>query len=195
MTSRKLAAFAFAVVLVQGCTAWNYEERDQQVVFKITSWNHDPIEKTVNNADASSFKELAHGYAVDKKRAYYKGEFIFNSDPSSFQVIDKAYAKDKNSVYMGEHKIPEANPGSFVILGDGWAKDEKRIFNYHEVVSAADVSSFGLLKYPWAIDANNAYYGSSYRDVIVFKGIDPKTFKIITPFEATDKNGRYSPYK
>ena len=161
MASRKLSALALVIVFLQGCTAWNYEQRDQRVIFRITSWNHDPIEKTVNDAYLPSFKELAHGYAIDKKRAHYKEEFIFYSDPNTFSVIDKAYAKDKNNVYLGEYKIPEADPDSFIILDDGWAKDEKRIFNYREVVTAADVSSFRILQYPWAIDANNAYYGSS----------------------------------
>lgn len=78
--------------------------------------------KKVAGANASTFVQLADGYARDSFSAYFHGQRI-GSTSGNFRVLGDGYARDSFSAwYMGK-KIEGGFTGDFKVVGDGYARD------------------------------------------------------------------------
>jgi len=196
----KVLAILVLSFILHGCGGWNYKVINESVKFEISSWNHDPIIKNVENADFSTFISLGNGYGSDKKSVFYKGDEVYKANPKSFHILGNGYSKDSRHVFLWDHPIKSADPNTFVILEGLWSKDNNHVFNAYEKVNA-DSASFKYLKNSWAVDKDNAYHALSWYPsltepaVIVFKNIDTETFRVIDGFNAKDRNRKYDALK
>ncbi|WP_186300535.1 DKNYY domain-containing protein [Shewanella sp. KCT] len=189
-----------AVLLIPGCTSWKYKV-DDKVTFEIGSWNHDPIIKTVENADPETFSQLGEGFGKDRYRVFYKGNEIPGADPSTFEQMKWAFSKDTKGVYLFTCQLEGANPATLQLLDGSWSKDEQYIYHGYQRVKA-DAATFRFIGDNWALDNSNAYHAltwvslgcanNGHLQVKVFEDIDQETFRVIDAFKAKDKNGIYN---
>jgi DKNYY family len=103
----------------------------------------------VNNLHASSntFQVLAHDFAKDADRVFYKRFVVEGADPSTFEVLDrKGYAKDEKQVYLMQYNVREADPSSFQVLKWPYARDDKNVFCGNVKMFVADVKNFEPVK-------------------------------------------------
>lgn len=188
--------------MLQGCTTWNYDVKSDHVVFEVRSWNHNPLDYVVENADIPSFESIETGYAKDANSVYYKGFKIENADPHTFEILELGYAKDAKRVYLLRCALPSADPGSFTIVAGNWVKDQNQVFYGRTPIPEADPVTFRTIGDCWAIDNQNAYQhirgfsascGSedSLIPVIVFMDVETKTFEEIDCFHARDSTRTY----
>ena len=187
------------LLFLSGCGGWQYKVSDE-VTFEIRSWNHDPIIRTVENADPETFQNMDEDFGKDNERVFYKGDEIIGADPATFEQIYWAYSKDSNSVYLFTCKLENASPSTFQVLKGSWSKDSQNVYHGHQQVEA-DVTSFYFVDNGWALDKSRAYHAltwvslgcndSGHLKVKVFENIDPETFEVIDAFTAKDKNGTY----
>jgi hypothetical protein len=141
-------------MLLSGCGGWNYKV-DEEVIFVIRSWNHDPIIRKVEKADPNTFEQLEEGFGKDGKSVFYKGVEINGADPKTFKHMRWAYSKDKNGVYLFTCKLQSANPETFLLLDGSWGKDNQRVYHGHQPVEA-DPVTFRFVGKNWAIDKSSA---------------------------------------
>ncbi|MCW8193716.1 hypothetical protein F6455_02820 [Proteobacteria bacterium 005FR1] len=184
-----------AIFVLSGCTSWKYKI-DDSVTFEIRSWNHDPIIKEVEGADAETFTKLGEGFGKDKYKVFYKGNEIPGADPATFKQLRWAYSKDISRVYLFTCILDDANPDEFELLGGSWSKDGKHVYHGHQKVDA-DAASFRFVGNSWAIDKSSAYHALSlvslgckangHLEVKVFQDIDQETFEVIDAFQAKDR--------
>jgi DKNYY family len=132
----------------------------------------------IQEADSATFASLGYGYAKDEKGVYLFGNIILGADPNTFLVLGPSdapegslsgdtYAKDKNQIYLDGRPLPSyVDVDSFVLVYD----------------AVGDPTSY-------AKDKNNVY--NAYDGSIV-SGADPRTFKVLSPYYAEDKQNVYS---
>ena len=104
--------------------------------------------------DATSFKVLEHGYALDKHRVlydHYSGDSIPGADPATFEVLDLSFTKDKRSVYYwsvaeAPVRLSHAGPASFRSFGSCY-RDTAHLFGVSgQVIARIDTCADDLLQ-------------------------------------------------
>lgn len=74
-------------------------------------------EVIIKDANPKTFKYLGNEYAVDRRKAYFRGEQIPNADGLTFKVIKGPeffyFAVDSNNVYRHNQVFIEADPLTF----------------------------------------------------------------------------------
>ena len=198
MKNSALIAISF---FLAGCTSWKYNVSEDGVIFRITSWNHDPIEVKVEGADPETFRVKKRGYAIDENSVFYKGVRIDDAEPRSFRMLSDGYAADDVSVYLYRCRLDSADPERFEVLEERWGRDSYRVYHGYRLVAEADASTFQLVGRNWAIDHQRAFHALPWAtiecsdndilEVKVFEGIDPSTFSVLSGFTARDKNRTY----
>ncbi len=79
--------------------------------------------RKIEDASASTFKELDEGYAKDSFNVYYLGKKINDASASTFRILGGGYSKDAFNVYFYGKEIPDASASTFKYDGSGYAHD------------------------------------------------------------------------
>lgn len=130
-------------------------------------------------ADPRSFRELGHGYAVDRFNVYLDGTVLEYADPSTFRLKPQhdrredgpgerdmqdrrgrgsGYFKSSFDVFFNGKKIDGASTHSFEEIGGGYAKDSFRVYYRGKRVEGASTFSFKYLGDGYAEDSFHTYY-------------------------------------
>lgn len=149
--------------------------------------------KEIEEANASSFKEIKFPFGKDDKHVFVYTEIIEGADLKSFELIgyDQRYSKDKNNVYFLSSAISQ-DITNFQLLGDGLAKDKQSVFRYGKSIKNADAGSFVNLGNNYSKDKNKVYLAQPNREepLKIIEQANPETFEIdaTDPKKALDGN-------
>lgn len=139
---RKKLMYLIVSLLITSCAGSGYNIDGDKVTYTKTSGPPFSREKTIKDADATTFKILEHDtYAVDKNRAYFKEFPIAYSDPKTFVALHKFYAKDKSYAYRHQNQIHEADGKTFEVL-IGYTKDYKDYYSGVNRLYVTNLKSF-----------------------------------------------------
>ena len=167
------------------------------MIFGIRSWNHDPLDYTVEGADARSFRSLNDGYALDKYHVYLEGDRIENADPSTFTILKDGYSKDKNHIFLRTCALKGADPGTWSLIAEYWSRDANRVYQGYWNIPGAKPATFRYIRDCWAIDDARAYHHitsypadcsvpltNPFNRLTIFNDVDVATFDVIDSFRA-----------
>lgn len=79
--------------------------------------------RKIEDASASTFKELGEGYAKDSFNVYYLGNKIPDASANTFRILGGGYSRDAFNVYFYGKEIPDASASTFKYDGNGYAHD------------------------------------------------------------------------
>jgi len=141
----------------------------------------------VRDAEPSSYRLLAHGYARDRQRVFFVGQAFSVRDVESFTPLNAQFARDQVRGYYQRVEIPGSDGASFALIGeheDHYVRDRKQVYyaeiktddpnrGAHPVVRPlrdADPTSFRALERGYAADAAQVWYRGAplTRDVAGF---------------------------
>ena len=97
-------------------------------------------------------------YVISHSDVFYDGKKLDDASASSFKDLGYGYGKDSFDVYFCGKKISGASANSFRLLKDGYAKDSFDVYFYGEKVSDASASSFSVDENGYAHDTFSTYY-------------------------------------
>lgn len=148
------------------------------------------------------FVVLNNAFAKDSTTAWYKERSVSEADVTTFVAIDEHYAKDKNNVYYcdeyreGQHyyltkrqviaKIKKALPSSFAGLKYGYAKDGERAYFEGVAFAVKDVATFISIDPHFTKDDLQAYLNCK-----PIAGSNGKTFELMADNFAKDTANIY----
>ena len=191
-----------------------HEARDARAVFYADTYRKSQEYYTqrhnhvfaIAGAQPSSYRVLAHGYARDAQRAYYKGHSFKVRDVESFEPLDTSYARDAHRGYHERIEIPGSHGASFALLdlhAPEFARDRAQVYHGHidttephtprpvvRVLRGADVATVRSLGRAYVADAKQVWYRSE-----PVAGADAASFKVnedsTSEFDASDGQRRY----
>lgn len=129
----------------------------------------------IDEADASTFIILGHGYAKDRNNVYMEGRILKYVDPFSFRLVERyddyngsdrqynghrggGYFKSNFDVFYDGRKIEDASASTFRELEDGYAKDAFNVYYRGRKVDDASANSFKKVGGGYFKDAFNFYF-------------------------------------
>jgi DKNYY family len=126
----------------------------------------------IPGVDASSFRVLREGYAVDTARPYFEGKPFAVRDVASFEVIDRTFSRDRVRGYYLRREIADSDGATFVPLDSYYARDQAHVYHVFLdnppgptpmkpaaiTVANADANTFTSKSEGYAVDAKNVYY-------------------------------------
>ncbi|MFY0653583.1 MAG: DKNYY domain-containing protein [Cyclobacteriaceae bacterium] len=181
--STRFVVFVVLFTIMQGCSylkgpGYSIEKKGQNregEKVRIVKYRSENGSRTLSNADAASFKVLEHEtYAIDKNRAYHKGEVIAPADLHTFISLSHNYAKDLNYVYYTKKIILDADTETFEIISEMFSKDKNKVFKSHRTIPGADVKTFEVYLDHFSRDVNYYYY-----DIIPFLSSKEGSLEVI----------------
>ncbi|MEO6313505.1 MAG: DKNYY domain-containing protein [Chitinophagaceae bacterium] len=131
-------------------------------------------EKSIENADISSFEAVDLFYAKDKNRVYYCDEFrdgknyyltkyqvielVEHAIPASFRGIEAGYATDGRNGFYKNHLFAVKDIGTLKGIDEFFAKDTIQVYFNRKPVAGSDGQTFEIIDDRYAKDKQHIYY-------------------------------------
>lgn len=129
----------------------------------------------VAGADASTFKDIGDGYAIDNMHVYYLGSAINGADPATISVIKKwGWSRDSTHIFAGHQPIQACDHKTFKFFTDDWQGDSKCVYRLGRVLQSADTNSFKAINFWYGKDNEHVFFDST-----LIEGADAKTFHLL----------------
>ena len=151
------ARFALPFCFFLGACGGYHHEGDR-ITFETCNEGNGCTTIVVQGADAASFETLDHGYARDKRSAYFDGQPVPGALGASFRSLSETYAKDAAHAYYRLAQIAAADVASFEAEDNlNYARDKTDIYFQGAPMHVCDLASFRWLSDQWEVDDRCAY--------------------------------------
>jgi hypothetical protein len=100
--------------------------------------------RLMEGVDRSSFTPVAAGWAKDRNRVYFNGEFVADAESATFMLdpVNARYAVDSRQVYHQGQVVPGIDPTNFTCLDGNFCKNTSQVLFLNALLQDVDAPSF-----------------------------------------------------
>jgi hypothetical protein len=198
MTKRQVILIALIISLFTSCRH-GYKVENDEVYYEYWNEGSGQGKRLIEQADAATFQTIefdcdcSFTFGKDKNHLFIDGELIKGIDPNTFKYIGNYIFSDKERAYffgfyndLNDCEIKGVDPNRIELIEYPWAKADNILIHGQDTIYLDDITDFIPIDKDW---------GKTKRKIInenkILFGADIATFKVMSSFEAEDKNHKY----